>query len=251
MSASARARRRTKPSIAVRVRTFWVIAVLAACLAIALGVAFVNAPQLRVRSVDAAVPPGSPVTETAVLATAAIDPTANLWLLDTGAIRRRIEAIPYVATAVVHRRQFPQPAVQLTVTLRQPTGCVRMPGGAVTIDATERVLQNGCASAALPLVDAGAGTAVAPGGTLTEPDVNRLLADARTIGAQVPVRIVRRDRFGGLQAVDGHGVLLEFGADDDLAAKLALVEPIRRSAGGRPLRAIDLRAPATPVIEFP
>ena len=76
-------------------------------------------------------------------------------------------------------------------------------------------------------------------------------ADARTIGAQIPVRIVRRDRFGGLQAVDTHGVLLEFGADADLPAKLALVEPIRRSAGGRPLRAIDLRAPATPVIEFP
>jgi hypothetical protein len=251
VSASAKARRRTKPSIAVRVRTFWVIAVLAACLAIALGVAFVNAPQLRVRSIEAAVPSDSPVTKTQVLASADIDPTANLWLLDTGAIRRRIEAIPYVATADVHRRQFPQPAVTLAIALRQPTGCVNMPGGAVTIDVTERVLQSGCAAATLPLVDAGAGAAVAPGSTLTEPDVNRLLADARTIGAVVPVRIVRRDRFGGLQAVDSHGVLLEFGADDDLPAKLALVEPIRRSAGGRPLRAIDLRAPATPVIQFP
>ena len=192
---------------------------LAACLAIALGVAFANAPQLRVRAVDAAVPPGSPVTQSAVLAAAAIDPTANLWLLDTGAIRRRIEALPYVASAAVHRRQFPQPNVQLTIVLRVPTGCVSMPGGAVTIDATERVLQTGCASGALPLVDAGAGTAVAPGNTLTEPDLNRLLADARTIAAQVPVRIVRRDRFGGLEAVDAHGVLLEFGADADLAAK--------------------------------
>jgi len=251
VSASAKPRRRTKPSIAVRVRTFWVIAVLAACLAIALGVAFVNAPQLRVRSVDADVPPNGPVTKSAAIATAAIDPSANLWLLDTGAIRRRLEAIPYVATAAVHRKQFPQPAVLLAVTLRPPTGCVRMPGGVVTIDATERVLQTGCASAALPMVDAGSGAPAAPGSTLTEPGVNRLLADARTIGAQIPVRIVRRDRFGGLQAVDTHGVLLEFGADADLPAKLALVEPIRRSTGGRALRAIDLRAPATPVIEFP
>jgi len=251
VSTSAKPRRRTKPSIAVRVRTFWVIAVLVACLGIALGVAFVNAPQLRVRSVAADVPPGTPVTQSAVLAAAAIDANANLWLLDTGAIRRRIEAIPYVATAAVHRRQFPQSAVQLTVTLRQPTGCVSMPGGAVTIDATERVLQTGCASAALPLVDAGAAVAAAPGSTLTEPDLNRLLADARTIGAQIPVRIVRRDSFGGLQAVDAQGVLLEFGADADLLAKLALVEPIRHSAGGRRLRAIDLRAPGTPVVEFP
>lgn len=251
MSASAKPRRRTKPSIAVHVRTFWLIALLVACVGIALGVAFVNAPQLRVRSVDADVPPNGPVTKSAVIATAAIDPTASLWLLDTGAIRRRLEAIPYVATAAVHRRQFPQPAVQLAVTLRRPTGCVNMPGGSVTIDATERVLQTGCAAAALPRVDAGAGAAVAPGRTLTAPDVNLLLADARTIGALIPVRIVRRDRFGGLQAVDSHGVLLEFGADADLPAKLALVEPIRRSAAGRPLKAIDLRAPATPVIEFP
>jgi hypothetical protein len=46
-------------------------------------------------------------------------------------------------------------------------------------------------------------------------------------------------------------VLLKFGSDKDLPAKLALVEPIRSSAGGRPLRAIDLRAPTTPVVEFP
>jgi len=46
--------------------------------------------------------------------------------------------------------------------------------------------------------------------------------------------------------------LLKFGSDADLPAKLALVEPIRRSVGlGRPLRVIDLRAPATPVVEFP
>jgi hypothetical protein len=251
VSASAKPRRRTKPSIAVRVRTFWVVATLAVCLVIALGVAFVNAPQLRVRSVDADVPANSPVTKSALIATASIEPDANLWLLNTGAIRGRLEAIPYVATATVHRRQFPQPSVQLAITLRQPTGCVSMPDGAVTIDATERVLQTGCASAALPLVDAGAGAGVTPGSTLTEPDINRLLADARAIGAVIPVRIVRRDRFGGLQAVDSHGVLLEFGADTDLPAKLALVEPIRRSTGGRALRAIDLRAPATPVVEFP
>lgn len=251
MSASARARRRAKPSFALRVRAFWLVALLGACLVLALGIAFVNAPQLRVRTVEATVPAGSPVTKSAVIAAAGIDPAANLWLLDTGAIRRRLEAIPYVATAAVHRRQFPQPAVQLAIELRTPTGCVNMPGGAVTIDATQRVLQTGCASAALPLIDAGAGAPVSPGRTLNDPDVTRLLDDARTIAAVLPVRIVRRDRFGGLEAVDARGVLLEFGADADLTSKLALVEPIRRSAAGRPLRAIDLRAPATPVIEFP
>ena len=94
--------------------------------------------------------------------------------------------------------------------------------------------------------------AAAPGATLDAPEIGRLLADARTIGEHVPVRLVRRDRFGGLEAVDSRGVILRFGADADLPAKLALVEPIRNSAAhGRPLRAIDLRAPATPVVEFP
>ena len=48
------------------------------------------------------------------------------------------------------------------------------------------------------------------------------------------MKIVRRDRFGGLEAVDSRGVILKFGADADLAAKLALVEPIRHSVGGPP-----------------
>jgi hypothetical protein len=253
VSASARAKalsRRTKPSLFGRVRTFWVFAVLVACAATGLGVAIANAPQLRVRSVTANVPAG-PVSKSAVLAAAQIDPAANIWLLNTGAISRRIDAIPYVATADVHRAQFPAPAVSLDVTLRRPTGCVNSSSGTVTIDATASVLQTGCASALLPLVDVGTGPAVAPGATLTAPGIDRLLADAKAVGEHIPVRVVRRDSFGGLEAVDSHGVLLKFGSDADLPAKLVLVEPIRRSAGGRPLRVIDLRAPATPVVEFP
>jgi hypothetical protein len=172
-------------------------------------------------------------------------------LLNTSAIRRRLEGIPYVATAAVHRAQFPQPAVSLEITLREPTGCVHSSSGTVTIDATARVLQLNCVSRMLPLVDVGRAPAVVPGAVLTAPDVDRLLADARAIGAHIPVRIVQRDRFGGIEAVDSRGVLLRLGSDADLAAKLALVEPIRNSVKGRRLRAIDLRAPATPIVEFP
>jgi hypothetical protein len=251
MSTVSRARRRTKTSIAGRVRTFWVIALLSACVVAALGVAFANAPLLRIRSVTANVPANGPVTQGMAIAAARIDPDANLWLLNTGAIRVRLDAIPYVASAAVHRAQFPHPAVVLDVTLRTPTGCVTTSNGTMTIDATARVLQTGCVSALLPQVDIGIGPAVVPGAILTAPDIDRLLADAKAIGAHIPVRTVRRDRFGGLEAVDSRGVILKFGSDADLPAKLALVEPIRRSAGGRPLRVIDLRAPATPVVEFP
>ena len=253
MSARAKAlRRRTKPSFAVRVRTFWVIAALGLCLLVVLGVALVNAPLFRVRAIEAIVPAGSPVSKDDVLAAAHIDADANLWLLNTGAIRTRLDAIPYVASAAVHRAQFPKPSVTLEIALRAPTGCVRAGNDTVTIDKAARVLQAGCVSGLLPLVDAGTGSATAPGTTLAAPDIDRLLADAKAIGDHIPVRIVRRDRFGGLEAVDTRGVTLKFGADKDLASKIALIEPIRASAAhGRALRTIDLRAPNTPVVEFP
>lgn len=244
-------RRRTKPSLAARVKTFWVLAALGVVAALAVAYAIADAPQLRVRSVDAVVPAGGPVSTHDVLAAARVEPSANLWLLDTGAIRQRVEAIPYVDRSEVHRAQFPQPAVSLAVTLRRPTGCVRSANGVVTIDATARILQTGCVDAALPLVDVGPNQVAAPGSTLNAPDVMQLLADATTIGRHLTVRVVRRDRYGGIEAVDPLGVVLKFGTDDGLEQKLALVEPIRRSvAGDRPVRAIDLRAPDTPVVEF-
>jgi hypothetical protein len=251
VNAKALQRRRTKPSLAGRVRAFWLVAALVLCAGIGLALAIANAPQLRVRAIDASVPSGSPVTKSTVISAAHIDPSANLWLLNTSTIRRRLEAIPYVATAAVHRAQFPQPAVLLDITLREPTGCVHSTSGTVTIDATARVLQLGCVSRTLPLVDVGSAPAAVPGAILSAPDVDRLLADARAIGAHIPVRVVQRDRFGGLEAVDSRGVLLRFGSDADLTPKLALVEPIRNSVKGRRLRAIDLRAPATPIVEFP
>jgi hypothetical protein len=244
-------RRRARPTVAARIRTFWVIGLLVLIGLAAIAIVAVNAPQFRVRSVEANVPNGSPVAAGTVIDAARIDPDANIWLLNTAAIRRRIEAIPDVDTARVIRAQWPAPAVSLAISLRVPTGCVRAAGGLVTIDRTSRVLQTGCVAAALPLVDAGNAAASGPGTTLSDPDIQRLLADARAIGDQVPVRLVRRDRYGGLEAVDTRGVVVKFGADDDLAGKIALVEPVRRAAGARPLRAIDLRAPATPVVEFP
>ena len=90
MSTTARGRvlkRRTKPSLAGHVRTFWVLAMFGLAVLCMLGFAVANAPQLRVRTIDANVPSGGPVTKSAAIAAARIDPDANLWLLNTGAIR--------------------------------------------------------------------------------------------------------------------------------------------------------------------
>jgi cell division septal protein FtsQ len=183
------------------VRVYWVLTLLGLVALCALALAFANAPQFRVRAVDATVPNG-PVTRAAVLSAAAVAPDANLWLLNTAAIRQRVEAIPYVAGAAVHRAQWPQPHVELAITLRQPAGCVRWANAAVTIDTTARVLQTGCVDAALPQIQVDDRGAAAPGTALAGADVLGLLADAQTIAAQVPVRLVRRDRFGGLEAIE-------------------------------------------------
>jgi hypothetical protein len=247
---SATLRRRTRPSVFARIRAFWIVAVLVVVVAAGAFAAFANAPQLAVRTIDVSVPAGAPITRDDVLAAAAIGANANLALLNTGAIRTRIEALPYVQTAQLRRLLLPRPAVRIAVSVRVPYACVSGNGAVATIDASARVLQGGCVPGRLGV---GLGTMAlpAPGARLDAPDVAKLLADAATIGSKVPLRVIRRDRFGGLEVVDERGVTIRLGSDDDLAAKLALVEPVRRAAGGRRLIAIDLRAPKTPVIQFP
>ncbi|MBV9439863.1 MAG: FtsQ-type POTRA domain-containing protein, partial [Candidatus Eremiobacteraeota bacterium] len=182
---------------------------------------------------------------------AAIAPDANVWLIDTRAVQQRIEAIPYVDRASVRRAQFPHPAVELAVTVRRPADCLRGDGGTVTVDAAARVLQRGCAVPAAPLVVASAALP-APGQTVSDASVTRLLRDeAILVQAGLGLRRIARDRWAGLEIVDRSGVTVRFGDDADLPHKAALVGPVRAGIGTRrPVAAIDLRAPATPIVEF-
>jgi cell division septal protein FtsQ len=244
--------RRRKPSLLARMRPFWILGMIVGVFAVWAGYTLARAPWFRIAHLGIDVPAGSVVSAAQVRAAAAIPPRANVWLLDPGAIARRIEAIPYVERARMHRGQFPHPFVEIGVTLRRPSACVRGGEGVVTIDATSRVLQNGCAVASVAQIDAGAAALAAPGATLDDRDVARLLADEKVLtGANLSVRKLGRDRWGGLVAVDAGGVTLLFGDDADLAAKAALVGPVRAGLGTRrALRAIDLRAPRTPTAEF-
>jgi cell division protein FtsQ len=244
--------RRRKPSVVARVKPFWIFIVLLLGLAAWGGAWLVQSPWFRIAHIGIDVPLASPVSRDDVRRAAAIAPGANVWLVNPSAIARRIEAIPYVDRASVHRGQFPKPFVELAVTVRRPTACVRAGAREVTIDATSRVLQTGCAAGSAARIDAGAAKVPAPGGTIADPDIARLLADARTLAdASLAVRSLRRDRWGGLEAVDVTGVALRFGDDGDLKAKAALVEPVRAGIGTkRPVKAIDLRSPGTPIVEF-
>ncbi len=246
------AQRRRKASALARIKPFWIFAIILAGLIAWGGAWLAQSPWFRVTRVGIEVPLASPVSRDTVRAAAGISRDANVWLINTRAAARRVEAIPYVDGAEIRRGQFPKPFVELAITVRRPTACVSGgDDGDVTIDGTARVLQAGCAAAALPRIDAGKAAVPAPGGTVADPEVGRLLADAKTLSdANLAVRRVARDRWGGLEAVDVTGVVIHFGSDADLAKKAALVEPVRKVVAKRRIRAIDLRAPGTPIVEF-
>lgn len=249
MSSGAKTlRRRKKKSIVARLRVFWIFIVVALGFAAYGGYMLVNLPQLRVHDIVVTID-GHVVKERDVIAAARIDPGANVWLLNTRAIARRIEAIPYVDAARISRT--PPANIDIAVSERAPATCVKTRAGLATLDDAPRVLQTGCAGARLPLIVLPRASLGTPGTMPDDRDLLQLLADGKTLAtAGVRVQSLARDRFGDLLATDALGVELRLGADGDLTRKAALVEPVRAAARGRLIRAIDLRAPGTPTVEF-
>ena len=170
-----------------------------------------------------------------VRARAAIDAHTNVWLQDRGAMARRIEAIPYVETE------------------RVAEGCVHDPSGQFTIDAERRVLALGCADAPPFVYDMRAPIDARPGAFVADPELEALQADARALAAGTNrYRAFGYDEFGELDATLVDGIHVRFGDDADLARKESLVGPILAQLGPRAgtVVALDLRAPAAPVVQF-
>jgi len=228
---------------------FWILIVIAVMVIAAGAYVVATLPQLRVHNVSAHV--DSPlVSISEVLTAARIDRTANAWIMNTGAIEKRIEAIPYVRTARISRSL---PAdLSIEVTTRVPVACVRTNMRVVTIDDAPRIVQNDCVDASLARIDIANATFGEPGAFASDPAIAGLLSDSRVLAdAHIAVVSVSRDRFGGLVALDKTGVAMLFGSDADLGQKAALINPIRASLSrDHRVKSIDVRAPATPIIDF-
>jgi hypothetical protein len=238
--------RRSKPSLAARFRRYWIVAVLAAA---GLFVAARFAAQAEIFAAGAPTVAGNvrvPAAE--IIANAALDPRANVWLLDARTIERRVEAIPYVASARLVRG-VPGGA-HLQIVERTPEGCVRSDVDSATIDAQQRVLQSGCAAAVVYRVHSPADFPV--GSFLHDPALARLQTDARALAAGGRrLTDFGLDDYGELEAALPGGIVVRFGDDGDLGAKERLIGPILAALGTRvaTVTAIDLRAPSTPVVE--
>jgi len=245
-----RRKRRSKPSPIVRLRRYWLLGAVALTIALAGGWWLATAPVFRLEKLT--VSGLAHVSRQEVLDQAALDPHANVWLMNRGAVQHRIESIPYVLRARVHR-SFPA-RVWIEVTERAGDGCVRDAARETyTIDAALRVLAIGCPlSPRMTFVIRGI-LAAEPGTFLDDPELLRLQSDARALATtQDRYHAFAHDAFGELVATLARGIDVRFGDDNDLERKQRLIGPILAQLGPRAsgVRAVDLRAPATPVVEY-
>lgn len=242
-------RRRSRPSLLVRLRAFWIfIAVLLACAGYA-GFRIATWPGFLPSGVWVA--GAVHVSQDEVRKQAAIPEDRNIWLIDKHAAESRVDALPWVRTAQIHRA-LPA-SVRIIVTERVPAACVQSATMRYLVDATAHVIETTC-NAARDSVEIGWPSLPAQraGATLDAAALARFLDDINTLRvAHLDPTYVDRDRYGGLEARLRGGLALRFGDDRDLAQKAGLVDPILQAYGRRTrdVAAIDLRAPATPVVE--
>jgi cell division septal protein FtsQ len=230
------------------VRPFWILIIILLA-AVSFGAYYAAGwPGFHPRRI--AVSGLSAVSKAEVLQRAAINPGRNVWLQDTGAAAYRIAAIPYVKTVQIRRRL---PAdVTIVVTERKPFAIVADGALRMLVDDDLRVLDQYSDRTDMPeLRWEGPGAEV--GRALRARRLVQMAADCRALlRAGVPVATLSIDNLGNLNARLASGVWLEFGDDGDIAHKARLVNPILSQVpkNGRRVRALDLRAPKTPVLVF-
>lgn len=243
--------RRRKASAASRLRPFWILIAFVLIVAIAAGYFFATWPALRPHGVEVSGNRIVPASE--IIAKAAVASNRNVWLQNTHAMTARIETIPYIDAAYVHRRL---PAtVTVGVTEREPFAIVNVGGSRVVVDRDMRVLQNANGEEKqLPIFKLGniAGS-LQPGTFLSDSVLHRMQSDDEMlVGAHVTPDLLEFDKYGQLIATLHSGVHLLLGDDEDLQKKIPLINPIltQLQHQGRPIEAIDLRAPTTPIVRY-
>ena len=244
--------RRRRASPARRLRPFWFLIAVIVVLAGIGGYLLASWPALYPHTVE--VDGNRAVSKEAIIGHAHINFAANMWLQNTGAMAARIESIPYIDQAYVHRR--PPDTLIVTVTERTPFALVEYAGQTFTIDHALRVLQSGVPPAlahALPAFAIALPQAPSVGQFIVDPDLLALVPEADALAAaHLDARSLGYDRFGdvSVQLRDGIAVLL--GDRDGSVQKIALIRPILEKVdrGKRKVTAIDLRALTTPVVVY-
>jgi cell division septal protein FtsQ len=186
-----------------------------------------------------------------ILTRARVAAHVSIWLQNTGAIAKRIEAIPFVDVARV--RRIPPATIRIVITERRPFAVLRSGDEAALVDRALRVLEPAAGAASYPELIVEPGVTFEPGEFVRRPNALALRDAYEQIdaGKIVPVSL-QYDKFGGLVVTIRGGLRLLLGAQSDLSQKLTLADAILSQVVSRQRRvaAIDLRAPSAPVLVY-
>jgi hypothetical protein len=238
------ARRRRRPRTAA-LRPFWFVSIAALAVAAVAGYLLVSWPGFapkRVRVVGNSIVPASEILERA-----RINPRRNIWLQNAGAMARRIDAIPYVLFAHVHRE--PPATVTIVVTERRPFAQVRSGDESALVDSAMRVLESGTGSESLPIIVLEPAVALVPGRFLSEPSASAMRSALLALHAHDVSVDQLDDNNGDVTAILPGNVRVLLGDEANAAKAIPLIEPIltRFALLGRFVAILDLRSPTTPV----
>ncbi len=167
----------------------------------------------------------------------------------TGAVARRVEALPWVLDARATRR-WPG-TVRIEVTERRPVAVVPVRGGSrwALVDGRGRVL---AVQAARPAGLVALGGLPAPGapGSRLDPGASVLLAVVAALPADVASRVVDAALApSGVElALTGPGGVVRLGGTDELPAKLRAMRAVLATVPLDDLAVLDVRVPASPVL---
>lgn len=216
------------------------------CVAIA-GAGLTATPLFHAKSIG--VEGERHLSERQVLRIAGIDHDTNVFRLDEGAVRRRLERDPWIANAIVSA-DLPS-SVSITVLERVPVAV------ALTEDGRRLIAGDGT-----PLGVAAAGSALPEVRLVGEPGQPGPAFDAVAAGAgvaagmppairlQVELVVIGSDGTITLHLTDG--VTVTYGGPDEFEAKAEAIAAILAYAEdqGRALMSIDVTAPAAPTARF-
>ena len=238
-------RRRRSP--AGRLARFWIA--FAAVFFVTIVCAFLAATWSGFDPKSIAVSGNVVVPKQTILQAAAIPTDRDVWLQNVHAARARVERIPYVDQAWIHRR--PPANVRIVVSERVPAAVVQSGGVSGLVDDGLRVLAINPAPSNLPVLVPARPVTLSAGAFLKDQQIVALRDDLSALeAAHIPVARLSFDPFGELSAQLKTGVSILFG-EADFAKKVPLVQPIlAQLAHKRPFRAIDLRALDAPVVVY-
>lgn len=242
--------RRRSPGQVRRTRRIALLTLYTA-LGVELLAALLTSPVLEVKKVKVQGVGGLPAEESAAtLQAAALPPRANWLRAPIRSTEAQLRALPWVHTAHIARR-LPN-TLEMTLTPRTPILQVQSGAARYEVDADSVPIRLARPEDAgrLPLVVLQRPCELRPGVALQETSVRTALQVTQTIGPQILVRIakIEVDQSDNMCLNMQDGIRIQLGQEDELPAKIALVQRVyaREPDIARRLIAMDLSSPAWP-----